>query len=256
MPTICSPCSPVALCGDQRTVLHLLWSPDPSHLWLSMVATRPSASMVYSTSELWRLVELTGITLHFSGCTDGGPLLDSHTQISRERTSTCRASGPCNGSCAWSVLNIFSSVYIDEPEGPLPDTIPVNTEKEFSPGEITVEAVKKLLRGLDPSKVVGPDEVHPAVLKEPAHVLAVPVPFQKIYRCNITTVWKAARAMKGWQRHSNTQEEGQEQTTQLSPHKVLREWLIDLMWRTTICWVRNSTTFLLADQHLYNWSRS
>ncbi len=120
------------------------------------------------------------MTLHFSGFTER-----SHfsTQISRERMSACRASEPCNGSCAW---NIFSSVYIDEPDGPLPDTIPVNTEKEFSPGEITVEAVKKLLQGLDPSKAVGPDEVHPTVLKEPADVLAVPL--QKIYICHITTV--------------------------------------------------------------------
>ena len=50
---------------------------------------------------------------------------------------------------------------------------------------VTKEGVTKLLKGLNPSKVLGPDELHPRVLKEPAMELG-PV-FAHVFQQSIDT---------------------------------------------------------------------
>jgi hypothetical protein len=69
----------------------------------------------------------------------------------------------------------FASVWTVEPEGDVP-TLPVKQIKyEMTDLEITPAMVEKKLRGLNVNKSIGPDEVHPKLLKELATEISEPL---------------------------------------------------------------------------------
>ena len=59
----------------------------------------------------------------------------------------------------------------------------------------TPEDVKKLLIGVNVNKALGPDEIHPRVLKEAAEVIFLPlycIMRQSIDQCSLPSIWKTA----------------------------------------------------------------
>ena len=67
----------------------------------------------------------------------------------------------------------FLSVFTDEPDGELP-TMSEPTAK-ITDLSVTVDCVKKLLEKINPNKSVGPDDLHPMLLKELSCCLSEPV---------------------------------------------------------------------------------
>eukprot|EP00111_Clytia_hemisphaerica_P012297 TCONS_00036119-protein len=67
----------------------------------------------------------------------------------------------------------FCSVFTKEPDDSLPEfQSRTDSKVEFN---LTLEMVKKELKGLNPNKSIGPDEIHPIMLKELADYIAVPL---------------------------------------------------------------------------------
>jgi hypothetical protein len=71
--------------------------------------------------------------------------------------------------------NFFKSVFTQEPEGDLPDPPEYLFSTELTDIEITVDAVKKRLKQLNPSKAAGPDGIPPLLLSEASDALATPL---------------------------------------------------------------------------------
>ena len=73
------------------------------------------------------------------------------------------------------VLNdFFSSVFVDEGDGPIP-TFSSDFKTELNSISITDEEMFKALNKLNTSKSPGPDKLHPRILKELAHQLSHPL---------------------------------------------------------------------------------
>ena len=73
--------------------------------------------------------------------------------------------------------NFFASVFTEEKEDlPIPDNIYKGPDDEkLTDIEITDDCVKKVLKGLDPTKAAGPDEIPPSMLKALAEELCQPL---------------------------------------------------------------------------------
>jgi hypothetical protein len=92
----------------------------------------------------------------------------------------------------------FASVFTNEPDpgtSPIPAVPPRVYEEELADCEITEEDVLKELQNLDPNKSMGPDGLHPRVLKEVAPALSKPL--RLIFQHSIDTgslpsKWKSA----------------------------------------------------------------
>ena len=92
------------------------------------------------------------------------------------------------------LVNFFTSVFTKENDNPLPN-IDVNPKSTLSMINITEEDMEKALKSLNNSKSPGPDEIHPAILKELAHELASPLKFLFdlcMKKGKIPTPWKEA----------------------------------------------------------------
>ena len=92
--------------------------------------------------------------------------------------------------------DFFAEVLEVEPGGELPhlDDRPLITQP-LNTINITKEETMKMLKGLNPSKSSGPDEIHPRVLKEMAEVIAEPI--TRLYRNSLSMgimpqEWKTA----------------------------------------------------------------
>ena len=73
------------------------------------------------------------------------------------------------------ILNTqFSSVFTKESplNTPPQEADPIRQYPPISKLNITTEGIKKLLENIDPNKAMGPDRLHPRVLKETARVVA------------------------------------------------------------------------------------
>ena len=94
-----------------------------------------------------------------------------------------------------NVLNTkFKSVFVKETNFQMP-SFPRQTDSVLSSCAITIEDVREKLAKLDGSKAMGPDEVHPRILKESANSLALPM--MLIFRESVNTAtvpqaWKDA----------------------------------------------------------------
>ena len=93
------------------------------------------------------------------------------------------------------MADFFSTVFTQEPLGELPTPKTQDVTTPFTEGDITVEMVTKLLKQLHPEKAMGPDNMHPLVLRELRDVIAKPL--QMIFNSSINTgivpeAWKMA----------------------------------------------------------------
>ena len=69
----------------------------------------------------------------------------------------------------------FQSVFVTEDPGPLPDFEGYEYDNELTDFDISEEAVRKILSGLDRNKASGPDDIPPCVLVDAATELAKPI---------------------------------------------------------------------------------
>ena len=86
---------------------------------------------------------------------------------------------------AETLASYFSSVFVTEPDGEVPEPRVQAIQSPFEDKPIEAEEVKKLLNQLDPSKAMGPDEIHPRVLKELSNEIAEPLSI--IYQTSLST---------------------------------------------------------------------
>ena len=89
--------------------------------------------------------------------------------------------------------NQFCSVFTEEPDGDLP-SFTSRTEKEVEIF-LTVEMVRKEVTSLDVNKAIGPDELHPRMLKELVDYITVPlfiIMKKTLINGCIPTDWKLA----------------------------------------------------------------
>ncbi|XP_066935011.1 uncharacterized protein [Clytia hemisphaerica] len=73
-----------------------------------------------------------------------------------------------------SLRHEFCSVFTNEPEGEVPD-FPSRTEEIIDDIVITKEMLSKKIKELDTNKSLGPDEIHPKMLKELVDEIAEPL---------------------------------------------------------------------------------
>ena len=87
----------------------------------------------------------------------------------------------------------FCSVFTKEPDGSLPEfKSRTNSKVEFN---LTLEMVKKELHAVNPNKSLGPDEIHPTMLKELANHIAVPlhtIMIKSFEESTLPDEWKVA----------------------------------------------------------------
>ena len=67
----------------------------------------------------------------------------------------------------------FCSVFTEEPDGDLPNFNP-KTEKEIQVN-ITIDMLRREIISINPNKAVGPDEIHPKMLKELVDYVTIPL---------------------------------------------------------------------------------
>ncbi len=92
------------------------------------------------------------------------------------------------------LAEFFSSVFTEEPSGPLPQLPHRNIESRFSM-EITPEVISKKLRNLNISKSPGPDGFHPKVLRELSDILNIPLSIiftKSLNTGKLPDIWKTA----------------------------------------------------------------
>ena len=94
------------------------------------------------------------------------------------------------------VLNaFFASAFnsqISYPQGALHPDLKVWDATQNTPLVIQVETVRELLHHLDCHKSMGPDKLHPRVLREMAGVIAELL--SSIYQCS----WLSGEVLEGW----------------------------------------------------------
>ena len=73
------------------------------------------------------------------------------------------------------LLDYFSSVFTQEPEGEMPKIDPVDVDSPLEDIELTEEMIKKKLKNLKTTKSPGPDKIHPRILKELSDSLTKPL---------------------------------------------------------------------------------
>ena len=79
--------------------------------------------------------------------------------------------------------NFFSSVCnVDFPNAQLP--LPTIPDLQLTELNITAELIKKVIKGLNPSKASGPDEVSPRLLREGAEALSLPL--HRLFNSSLT----------------------------------------------------------------------
>ena len=69
--------------------------------------------------------------------------------------------------------NQFCSVFTKEPSGELPE-FPSRTDARVT-FDLTVDMVRKELKNINPNKSLGPDDIHPLMLKKLAFYIALPL---------------------------------------------------------------------------------
>ena len=84
---------------------------------------------------------------------------------------------------AESLLKHFTSVFTNEPVGPVPPVPDQSYMNELDDFTVSEDVVKKKLKSLSITKSPGPDEIHSRLLRESADVLAKPL--SMIYNSSI-----------------------------------------------------------------------
>jgi Reverse transcriptase (RNA-dependent DNA polymerase) len=113
-----------------------------------------------------------------------GPLKDAGGKIVTE-----------NKKMAEMLNEYFSSVFTDEPDGPVPSADRIQVEEELSSINVTEEKVEKKIRNLKPASAPGPDGIGSMLLKEMSQQLKKPLTaiFKKsVETGTIPEDWKTA----------------------------------------------------------------
>ena len=110
---------------------------------------------------------------------------------------------------ASTLLKYFSSVFTNEPDEPFEELSEVCSD-QLDDIEISVQRVKEVIDQTNINKSPGPDSIHPRILKEAGHMLALPLTL--IFRESLDTGqlpkdWKTAHLSaihkKGSKSHPN-----------------------------------------------------
>ncbi len=134
------------------------------------------------------------------------------------------------------LADFYSSVFTNEPEGPIPDFENRNCETEMPSIEVNEERIEKLLKDLNPNKTPGIDNIHPRVLKQLATELKEPI--CKIFKKSleegkIPKVWKKARISAIYKNKGNRKVAGNYRPVSLTSmmckilEKIIREDIIN-----------------------------
>ncbi len=78
------------------------------------------------------------------------------------------------------LAEFYSSVFTDEPRGPIPEFEKRNCQTKMPFIEVTEERIEKLLKDVNPNKTPGINNIHPRILRELATELKEPM--CKIFR--------------------------------------------------------------------------
>lgn len=115
----------------------------------------------------------------------------------------------CDSKGKAQVLNNqFQSVFTDEPPDSLPPLSP-SAHNSMPDIHISPTGVLKLLKGLNPHKAMGPDNLHPRVLKELANEISpiLSIIFQRSFDSSvIPTDWKAANVTPLFKKDKSTRQ--------------------------------------------------
>ena len=114
--------------------------------------------------------------------------------------------------------NFFAPVFTEEKEDlPTPDNIYQGPDDEkLTDIKITDDCVKKVLKGLDPTKAAGPDEIPPSILTTLAEELCQPLSIiynKSLDEGTVARDWRTAHTIPIFKRD---QDQKQEITDQLA----------------------------------------
>ncbi len=142
-----------------------------------------------------------------------------------------------NEDKAETLSSFFSNVFTDEPDGEVPVPGASNIRSPFQDEAVPLETVRKLLKELDPNKAMGPDNMHPRVLRELSDILAKPL--THIFETSIETglvpsSWREAN-ISAIHKKGDKKLPGNYRPVSLTSvvckimEKVIRTWILDHM---------------------------
>ena len=106
---------------------------------------------------------------HIRSCLKTKPGISPLLQSTNDETSVCFK----DEDKADILQNQFSSVFTEEPQGDLPD-FPSQTDTKVEL-KLSIEMIRKEILSINPNKSIGPDEVHPVMLKELVDYVSPPL---------------------------------------------------------------------------------
>ena len=98
-----------------------------------------------------------------------------------------------DGDKAKVFASFFSSVFTKEPRSYIPEPTVRDIPTMIDTVKIDQDMVRKKLHKLDPSKSIGPDKVHPGILKELIDTIKTPLTIifnATLTKGTIPDIWK------------------------------------------------------------------
>ena len=126
---------------------------------------------------------------HVRSCLKTKPGISPLLQSTNDETSVCFK----DEDKADILQNQFSSVFTEEPQGDLPD-FPSQTDTKVEL-KLSIEMIRKEILSINPNKSIGPDEVHPVMLKELVDYVSPPlflVMSKSLAEGKLPTDWRLA----------------------------------------------------------------
>ena len=99
--------------------------------------------------------------------------------------------------------NFFSSVFTKENLETLPEVTDKEVLSDLEDIVISESEVLKLLKELDASKAMGPDNINPFLIKSMAEVFVKPMPTINIDFSKICIIWYCPCCMEGGEDHTD-----------------------------------------------------
>lgn len=129
----------------------------------------------------------------------------------------------------------FSSVFVTEPEGHIPELPKMNVQTKYL--VIAIEDVRKLLQDIDINKSPGPDGIHPRILKELVSVIIEPLTLlfnKSLEESTLPCEWKEAQISAIFKRGDKSMAENYRPVSLTSVicktmEKLVRNYVVDHM---------------------------